>query len=91
MPIYTNAERGNEKTRMSQTKFQEPFRPVLLNLTVSTIEELDMQANGLGWTRSDVMWELLNKGLQETKVARGGQELGRKGWSLEVRSIDRAK
>ena len=76
---------------MSQTKFQEPFRPVLLNLTVSTIEELDARADGLGWTRSDVMRRLLKEGLQETKVARGRQELGRKGWSLEVTSMDRAK
>jgi hypothetical protein len=76
---------------MTQTKFQEPFRPVLLNLTVSIIEELDMQANGAGWTRSDVMRRLLKEGLQETKVARGRQELGRKGWSLEVTSMDRAK
>jgi hypothetical protein len=58
---------------MTQTKFQEPFRPVLLNLTVSIIEELDMQANGLGWTRSDVMRRLLKEGLQETKAAAGSE------------------
>ncbi len=56
---------------MSQTKFQEPFRPVLLNLTVSIIEELDARATGLGWTRSDVMRRLLKRGLQETKGANG--------------------
>ncbi len=58
---------------MTQTKFQEPFRPVLLNLTVSIIEELDMQANGLGWTRSDVMRRLLKEGLQETKSANASE------------------
>ncbi len=58
---------------MTQTKFQEPFRPVLLNWTVSIIEELDMQANGLGWTRSDVMRRLLKEGLQETKSANASE------------------
>ena|GEM_PF-4614896 len=51
---------------MSQTKFQEPFRPVLLNLPIKTIEELDMRANLLGWTRSDIMRKLLDTGLQKT-------------------------
>ena len=51
---------------MSQTKFKEPFRPVLLNLPITTIEELDMRANLLGWTRSDVMRKLLDAGLQKT-------------------------
>jgi len=55
---------------MSQTKFQEPFRPVLLNLSVKTIEELDMTAGALGWTRSDVMRQLLDKGLHETNTAK---------------------
>ena len=54
---------------MSQTKFQEPFRPVLLNLLITTIEELDMRADLLGWTRSDVMRQLLDKGMQKTNEA----------------------
>ena len=54
---------------MSQTKFQEPFRPVLLNLLITTIEELDMRADSLGWSRSDVMRKLLDKGMQKTNEA----------------------
>ena len=50
---------------MNQTKFQEPFRPVLLNLSLKVIEQLDTQANLLGWTRSDVMRQLLDKGMQK--------------------------
>ena len=50
---------------MNQTKFQEPFRPVLLNLSLKVIERLDTQANLLGWTRSDVMRQLLDKGMQK--------------------------
>ena len=49
---------------MSQTKFHEPFRPVLLNLSIKTIEELDMRADLVGWSRSDVMRQLLDKGMQ---------------------------
>ncbi len=55
---------------MSQTKFQEPFRPVLLNLTVKTIEELDLRADCLGWTRSDLMRQLLDRGLHKTNSAK---------------------
>jgi len=51
---------------MSQTKFHEPFRPVLLNLSLKTIGELDMRADLLGWTRSDVMRQLLHNGMQKT-------------------------
>jgi len=51
---------------MSQTKFHEPFRPVLLNLSLKTIEELDMRADLLGWSRSDIMRQLLDKGMQKT-------------------------
>jgi len=54
---------------MSQTKFQEPFRPVLLNLSLKTIAELDTRANLLGWTRSDIMRQLLDKGMQKTNEA----------------------
>ena len=55
---------------MNQTKFQEPFRPVLLNLSLKVIEQLDTQANLLGRTRSDVMRKLLDKGLHETNTAK---------------------
>ncbi len=54
---------------MSQTKFQEPFRPVLLNLSLKTIAELDTRANLLGWTRRDIMRQLLDKGMQKTNEA----------------------
>ena len=50
---------------MSRIKFQEPFRPVLLNLTIKTIDALDARADLLCWTRSDVMRQLLDKGLYE--------------------------
>jgi hypothetical protein len=54
---------------MNQTKFREAFRPVLLNLPVRVIEELDTRANLLDLTRSDVMRQLLNKGLREPNTA----------------------
>ncbi len=54
---------------MNQTKFEEPFRPVLLNLSLKTIAELDMLANSLGWSRSDVMRQLLDKGMRKTNEA----------------------
>jgi hypothetical protein len=44
-------------------KFNEPFRPVLLNLSLKLIEQLDTQANSLGWTRSDVVRQVLHQGL----------------------------
>ena len=58
---------------MSQIKFKEPFRPVLLNLTIKTIEELDARADLLGWTRSDVMRRLLDKGLHKTDTQKPGR------------------
>jgi hypothetical protein len=48
---------------MGLIKFKEPFRPVLLNLTVSVIEKLDVQATALGWSRSDLVRHILNSGL----------------------------
>ena len=48
---------------MGIVKFNEPFRPVLLNLSLKLIEQLDTQANSLGWTRSDVVRQVLHQGL----------------------------
>jgi hypothetical protein len=44
-------------------KFNEPFRPVLLNLSLKLIEQLDTRAVSLGWTRSDVVRQVLKEGL----------------------------
>jgi hypothetical protein len=48
---------------MGLVKFNEPFRPVLLNLSLKLIEQLDSRAVSLGWTRSDVARQVLNQGL----------------------------
>ena len=48
---------------MGILKFKEPFRPVLLNLSVRMIEQLDSQAAALGWTRSDLVRHILDYGL----------------------------
>ena len=63
---------------MGQVKFNEPFRPVLLNLSVKLIDQLDREANALGWTRSDLVRHMLNRGLQEEGPARAPTQ----GWWL---------
>lgn len=67
---------------MSQTKFQEPFRPVLLNLTVKTIEELDTRADLLGWTRSDVMRQLLHMALTDVSASKGQRRARFGAWGV---------
>ncbi len=54
-------------------KFKEPFRPVLLNLSVGLIERLDARAADLAWTRSDLVRHFLSLGLatEDTLVQLG--------------------
>ncbi len=58
---------------MGIVKFKQPFRPVLLNLSVDVIEQLDARAADLSWTRSDLVRHFLAFGLaaKDTQIQMG--------------------
>lgn len=61
--IYNIFIRSEARKKMGVVKFKEPFRPVLLNLSVDLIEQLDSRAADLSWTRSDLVRHFLSWGL----------------------------
>ena len=50
---------------MAKTKIHEPFRPVLINLSIELIGELDTHACTMGCSRSHLVRQLLDRGLEQ--------------------------
>lgn len=61
---------------MCIVKFSEPYRPVMLNLPVRLIEELDKEAGSSNWTRSDLVRHLLSRGIRDGDKGKADNQCG---------------